>query len=89
VARKKKWPHGADWARQDAIAILDEIKEAILRGDWKEALSHVKAAKAILVAAGEISADASPMDSPGFREYVEGVVEEYLQKRKENRNAED
>jgi hypothetical protein len=78
---KKPWPRGAEWARVDAIALLDDIIATVKEGDALAVLDLARRAKEKLTAAGNISADADPLEDPTLREYVEGVVEEYLQRK--------
>jgi hypothetical protein len=78
---KKPWPRGAEWARVDAIALLDDIIATVKEGDALAVLDLARRAKEKLTAAGNTSADADPLEDPTLREYVEGVVEEYLQRK--------
>jgi hypothetical protein len=73
---KKPWPRGAEWARVDAIALLDDIIATVKEGDALAVLDLARRAKEKLTAAGNISADADPLEDPTLREYITSVVEE-------------
>jgi archaellum component FlaC len=57
-------------------------------GDYLTVSDCIYRARELLMAVGNVSADADPLEDPTLREYIEGVVEErveqILKEREEN-----